>query len=78
MTTKVFNELNLKYKKNGKPQLANPRNGAAGSLRQKDPAVTRSRPLSVFAYGVGEVSPTAEAQPLILDTIWRELKPLLR
>lgn len=50
-----FARFNAEALRQGEKTLANPRNGAAGSLRQKDPAVTRSRPLSFFAYGVGEV-----------------------
>ena len=49
----AFNELNESLEEAGKALFANPRNGAAGSLRQKDPRVTASRPLSVVVHGVG-------------------------
>ena len=49
----AFNELNESLEEAGKQIFANPRNGAAGSLRQKDPRVTASRPLSVVVHGVG-------------------------
>jgi len=48
-----FNEMNEALEEAGKPLFANPRNGAAGSLRQKDPRVTASRPLDVVVHGVG-------------------------
>lgn len=48
-----FNEMNEALEEVGKPLFANPRNGAAGSLRQKDPRVTASRPLDVVVHGVG-------------------------
>ena len=49
----AFNELNDSLEEAGKQLFANPRNGAAGSLRQKDPRVTAGRPLSVVVHGVG-------------------------
>jgi len=52
MTKKVFEELNKKYKKEGKALLANSRNGAAGSLRQLDPKITAERRLSFYAYAL--------------------------
>ena len=48
-----FNSLNKVAEKNGQKVFANPRNAAAGSLRQLDPAVTNSRPLTFFAHGIG-------------------------
>ncbi len=55
MLHKDFEAFNEYARKHGEKPLANPRNGAAGSLRQLDPAVTAKRRLSFFAYAVGEV-----------------------
>jgi DNA ligase (NAD+) len=53
---KSFDELNDSLDEAGKPRFANPRNAAAGSLRQKDPKVTASRPLDVVVHGIGAVT----------------------
>lgn len=52
MTKKVFNELNQKYEKEGKPLFANPRNAAAGSIRQLDPRLTAARKLDCYVYSL--------------------------
>ena len=49
----AFNQLNEELEEAGKPLFANPRNCAAGSLRQKDPRITASRALDVVVHGVG-------------------------
>jgi DNA ligase (NAD+) len=48
-----FRESNERLVAEGKPTWPNPRNAAAGSLRQKDPSITASRPLSIWIYGTG-------------------------
>ncbi len=55
MNKKDFERLNREREENGEPPFANPRNAAAGSLRQLDPNVTATRPLDIFCYGVGVV-----------------------
>lgn len=65
-----FLALNQAQEAAGKPVFANPRNAAAGSLRQLDPSITASRSLRYFAYGWGEVSAP------IADTQWACLEQL--
>ncbi len=66
-----FTKLNASLEAEGKPVLANPRNGAAGSVRQLDPTITAKRPLRFFGYALGEVSaPLADTQ----DGIRKKLK----
>ncbi len=70
MEIKRFRELNEKREASGEPLFANPRNAAAGSLRQLDPAITASRPLNIFCHGMGEVS------GYTFKTHWEFLKTL--
>jgi DNA ligase (NAD+) len=55
MPRAAFERYNERARASGGKVLANPRNGAAGSLRQLDPRITAQRPLAFFAYGLGEV-----------------------
>jgi len=63
MPIAAFDDLNRRQAEAGDRLFVNPRNSAAGSLRQKDAAVTASRALSFWAYQVGEVSPTPSTGP---------------
>src|SRR3972149_383092 len=67
---KAFEKLNRERKKNGEPLFANPRNAAAGSLRQLDPKITASRPLDIFCYGIGAV------EGINFKTHWETLEAL--
>jgi DNA ligase (NAD+) len=60
MTKKAFLALNERQKAAGDTIFANPRNSAAGSLRQKDPSITASRPLGFFAYAWGQMTDLPE------------------
>jgi DNA ligase (NAD+) len=55
LPVKAFEQLNDQLRERGERAFANPRNGAAGSLRQKDPTVTASRPLRLWSHGVGAI-----------------------
>ena len=55
METEAFEKLNQDRLQKGLPAFANPKNAAAGSLRQLDPKVTAKRPLNIFCYGIGEM-----------------------
>ncbi|MCW8407892.1 NAD-dependent DNA ligase LigA [Legionella sp. PATHC035] len=71
MPKEGFEEYNKKARDLGEKTFANPRNAAAGSLRQLNPAVTASRPLAIYCYGVG----VCEGYSLP-DTHWEQLQLL--
>ena len=58
-----FESLNDKQREKGLKAFVNPRNAAAGAVRQLDPAIAAQRPLSFFAYGLGEVTPPEQGGP---------------
>ncbi len=67
---KAFQELNRQRERSGESPFANPRNAAAGSLRQLDSSITAKRPLDIFCYGVGQVSGQS------FETHWELLESL--
>ncbi len=72
MNKKDFAALNRQREKAGQPLFANPRNAAAGSVRQLDPRITSTRPLNLFAYGIGRVVGK------VLESHWESLLFLKR
>jgi len=70
MQLKRFKELNRKREERGEPPFANPRNAAAGSVRQLDPKITVERPLEIYLYALGEV------RGWTFKTQWEVLKTL--
>lgn len=82
MTRKDFERVNQQLRAAGEKPLVNPRNGAAGSLRQLDPKITASRRLSFFAYGMGvvdglEKGPTHSASMQILAQLGFQVSDLM-
>lgn len=77
-----FAAINQRQAEAGKPLFANPRNAAAGSLRQLDPAVTAQRPLAFFAYAWGDVSALpADTQMGVVEAMGRwgfPVNPLMK
>ena len=63
MRRDAFEAMNEKQREKGEKTFVNPRNAAAGAVRQLDPGIAAQRPLSFFAYGVGEVTPTEQGGP---------------
>jgi len=66
-----FEALNARARERGEKEFANPRNAAAGSLRQLDPRITAGRPLTLYCYGLGQVEggDMPERHSAILDRI---------
>jgi DNA ligase (NAD+) len=70
LTHDEFRRINEEREQTGEPTFANPRNAAAGSVRQLDPSITAKRRLSLFAYGIGAVEGAS------FETHWQILQTL--
>ena len=70
-----FEALNARQREKGLKTFVNPRNAAAGAVRQLDPAIAAQRPLSFFAYGLGEVTPVEQGGP-VFETHFELLQTL--
>ena len=69
MTLEDFEKLNRRQEEEGKPPFANPRNAAAGAIRQLDSRITAKRPLKIYLYGIGEGGEDFESHSSMLDTL---------
>ncbi|MBA3702469.1 MAG: NAD-dependent DNA ligase LigA, partial [Rubrobacteraceae bacterium] len=67
MTLDDFEKLNRRQEEEGKPPFANPRNAAAGAIRQLDSRITAKRPLKIYLYGIGEGGEGFESHSGMLD-----------
>ncbi len=72
MERQSFSKLNHRREEKGEDPFANPRNAAAGSLRQLDPKITARRPLDIFLYGIGSV------RGLSFSSHWEILQTLVK
>jgi DNA ligase (NAD+) len=70
MPREAFARLNAILEEAGETTFANPRNAAAGAVRQKDPAITATRPLEIFLYHVSVL------EPVLFDSHWERLQAL--
>jgi DNA ligase (NAD+) len=83
MLKRDFERLNVRRAEEGEPLFANPRNAAAGTLRQLDPRITATRPLHMVAYALGELSddlslPTQQALLTWVASVGFQVSPFLR
>lgn len=65
-----FNKLNKHLKKIGEKEFSNPRNAAAGSLRQLDSQITKTRPLAFYAYGIAQCEPENKIETIAKSLDW--------
>ncbi len=82
LSNKAFQQLNRRREKDEEPLFANPRNAAAGSLRQLDPQITASRPLEIFCYGAGRmegINPASHEELLqLFKDLGLRVNPLIK